>query len=140
LKNVDYLITSRDIPARLTKESDLRKSLPAVREKLGCKLTAATLGQDGALAWDGTQFHYAAAYRVDPVDTTGAGDVFHAGFIYALLQGWPRQKQLDFACTAAALNCTALGARGGIQSVQAIEQLMANGPRHSAAFEFHNSR
>jgi sulfofructose kinase len=140
LKNVDYLITSRDIPARLTSENDLRKSLPAVREKPGCTLAAATLGQDGVLAWDGTAFHYAAAYRVEPVDTTGAGDIFHAGFIYALLRNWPRQKQLDFACAAAALNCTALGARGGIQSVQAIEQLMANGPRHPAAFEFHNSR
>jgi sulfofructose kinase len=140
LKNVDYLITSRDIPARLTSENDLRKSLPAVREKLGCTLAAATLGQDGVLAWDGTAFHYAAAYRVEPVDTTGAGDIFHAGFIYALLRNWPRQKQLDFACAAAALNCTALGARGGIQSVQAIEQLMANGSRHPAAFEFHNSR
>jgi sulfofructose kinase len=140
LKNVDYLITSRDIPARLTKESDLRKSLPEVRDKLGCTLAAATLGQDGVLAWDGTQFHYAAAYRVDPVDTTGAGDIFHAGFIFALLQSWPRQKQLDFACAAAALNCAALGARGGIQSVQAIEQLMANGPRHPAPFESHNSR
>jgi sugar/nucleoside kinase (ribokinase family) len=140
LRNVDYLIASRDIPARLTNENDLQKSLPAVRENLGCTLTAATLGQDVVLAWDGTQFHYAAAYRVHPVDTTGAGDIFHAGFIYGLLQGWPRQKHLDFACAAAALNCTVLGARGGIQSVQAIEQLMANGPRHSAAFEFHNSR
>jgi sulfofructose kinase len=140
LKNVDYLITSRDIPARLTNENDLRKSLPAVREKLGCTLAAATLGQDGVLAWDGTAFHYAAAYRVDPVDTTGAGDIFHAGFIFALLQGWPLKKQLDFACAAAALNCTSLGARGGIQSVQSIEKLMANGSRHSAAFEFHNSR
>jgi sugar/nucleoside kinase (ribokinase family) len=139
LKNVDYLITSRDIPARLTNQNDLRKSLPAVREKLGCTLAAATLGQDGVMAWDGTRFHYAAAYRVDSVDTTGAGDIFHAGFIYALLQGWPHEKQLDFACAAAALNCTALGARGGIQSVQAIEHLMAHGSRHSAAFEFHNS-
>jgi sulfofructose kinase len=131
---VDYLITSRDIPARLTNENDLKKSLPAVREKLGCTLTAATLGQDGVLAWDGAAFHYAAAYRVDAVDSTGAGDIFHAGFIFALLRGWPRQKQLDFACAAAALNCTALGARGGIPSVHAIEQLMAGDSRHSAAF------
>lgn len=136
LKNVDYLITSRDIPARLTNQEDLRKSLPAVREKLGCTLAAATLGQDGALAWDGAAFHYAAAYRVEPVDTTGAGDIFHAGFIFALLRNWPLQKQLDFACAAAALNCTAVGARGGIPSVQNIEQLMANGLRHPAAFEF----
>lgn len=136
LKNVDYLITSRNIPARLTKEEDVCKSLPAVREKLGCALAAATLGQDGVLAWDGAAFHYAAAYRVDPVDTTGAGDIFHAGFIFALLRNWPLQKQLDFACAAAALNCTAVGARGGIPSVQTIEQLMANGLRHPAAFEF----
>jgi sulfofructose kinase len=135
LKSVDYLITSRDIPGRLMEEPDLRKSLPALRERFGCRLTAATLGEEGVLAWDGTQFHYATAFRVKTVDTTGAGDIFHAGFIYGLLQGWPLQQQLDFACAAAALNCTAVGARGGIQSVAAIEQLMATYTRHSQAYE-----
>ncbi len=127
LKSVDFLITSRDIPGRLMEEPDLRKSLPALRERFGCRLTAATLGEEGVLAWDGTQFHYATAFCVQPVDTTGAGDIFHAGFIYGLLQGWPLQRQLDFACAAAALNCTAVGARGGIQSVEAIERLIATG-------------
>ena len=135
LKNINYLITSRDIPGRLMEEPDLQKSLPALRERFGCRLTAATLGEEGVLAWDGTQFHYAAAFRVKTVDTTGAGDIFHAGFIYGLLQGWPLQRQLDFACAAAALNCTAVGARGGIQSVAAIEQLMATCARHSQAYE-----
>ena len=59
-----------------------------------------------------------AAFQVNPVDTTGAGDIFHAGFIYGLLQGWALARQLEFACAAAALNCTALGARGGIQPVE----------------------
>jgi sulfofructose kinase len=135
LKNINYLITSRDIPGRLMEEPDLQKSLPALRERFGCRLTAATLGEEGVLAWDGTQFHYAAAFRVKTVDTTGAGDIFHAGFIYGLLQGWPLQRQLDFACAAAALNCTAVGARGGIQSIAAIEQLMATCARHSQAYE-----
>src|SRR5216684_6061410 len=131
LKTVDYLITSRDIPGRLMEEPDLQKSLPALRKRFGCRLTAATLGEEGVLAWDGKQFHYAAAFRVQPVDTTGAGDIFHAGFIYGLLQGWPLQRQLDFACAAAALNCTAVGARGGIQSIESIEQLIATGARHT---------
>src|SRR5207245_615890 len=61
-------------------------------------------------------------------------DIFHAGFIYALLQGWPLQKQLDFACAAAALNCTAVGARGAIHPVAQIEHLLSTGPRHTAAF------
>jgi len=134
LNNVDYLITSRDIPGRLTEENDLRKSLPALKERFRSRLTAATLGEEGVLAWDGTSFHYAPAFRVDTIDTTGAGDIFHAGFIYGLLQGWPLERQLDFACAAAALNCTAIGARGGIQPVDSIEHLITSGTRHTPAF------
>jgi sulfofructose kinase len=136
LKNVDYLITSRDIPGKLTRDDNLQKSLSAVHSRFGCRLTAATLGQDGVLAWDGEQFHYARAFCVETVDTTGAGDIFHAGFIYGLLQSWPLQRRLDFACAAAALNCTAVGARGGIQSVEKIECLMRTGPRYPEAFLF----
>jgi sulfofructose kinase len=138
LHNVDYLISSRDIPARILNEEDLSKSLPALRERYGCRLTAATLGHEGVLTWDGTAFHYAAAFRVETLDTTGAGDIFHAGFIYGLLQGWPVQRQLDFACAAAALNCRGIGARGGIQSVEKIEALMNTGVRHPAAFDVTN--
>ena len=130
LGNVDYLITSRDIPGRLTGEANLRAALQALQTRYGCRLTAATLGHEGVIAWDGSQFHYAAAFRVEPVDTTGAGDIFHAGFIYGLLQDWPLARQLDFACAAAALNCKAIGARGGIESVEAIENLMRTGERY----------
>jgi sulfofructose kinase len=130
LGNIDYLIASRDIPGRLTGEANLRVALRALQARYGCRLTAATLGHEGVIAWDGSQFHYAAAFRVEPVDTTGAGDIFHAGFIYGLLQGWPLARQLDFACAAAALNCKAIGARGGIQSVEAIENLIGTGARY----------
>jgi len=68
------------------------------------------------------------------IDTTGAGDIFHAGFIYGLLQNWPVQRQLEFACAAAALNCTAAGARGAIKSVHEIESLIVSAPRHPATF------
>ena len=134
LKNVDYLITSRDIPGRLTGKNDLRESLPVVRKRFECTVTAATLGEEGVLAWDGTQFHYVPAFRIEPRDTTGAGDIFHAGFIYGFLQGWQLERQLEFACAAAALNCTALGARGGIRPVGEIERLIAIGGRRPPAF------
>jgi sulfofructose kinase len=130
MKNVDYLIVSRDFPQMICGESDLRNSLPLLQRRFRCRLTAATLGSDGVLAWDGRQFYDASAYQVPVVDTTGAGDIFHAGFIYALLQGWPFQRQLDFACAAAALNCTANGARGGIRTVEEIQKLMVSGHRY----------
>jgi sulfofructose kinase len=135
LENVDYLIVSRDFPAKLTGKTNLRESLAALQRRFGPCLSAATLGTDGVLAWDGSQFCYSAAYRVPAVDTTGAGDIFHAGFIYGLLQNWPLQHILDFACAAAALNCMATGARGGIESIEKIESLMSNGERYPGAYD-----
>ena len=134
LDEVDYLIVSRDFPGQLLDEPDLRKSLATLQSRFKCALSAATLGVEGVLAWDGNEFQHVCAYRVPVVDTTGAGDLFHAGFIYALLQGWGLRRQLAFACAAAALNCTAAGARGRIAAVGEIEDLMANGQRHSSSF------
>jgi len=133
LDNIDYLIVSRDFPARLTGERHLEQALRRMKSRFGCTVTAATLGQDGVLAWDGGHFHLRPAYRVSVADTTGAGDVFHAGFIYGLLQGWPLPRQLDFACAAAALNCTASGARGGIGPLHHVESLMATTERYAIA-------
>ena len=58
------------------------------------------------------------AYKVEAVDTTGCGDVFHAGFIYGLLQGWKIEKSLDFAAWAAAMVSLKLGGRAGIPPVE----------------------
>ena len=132
IENTDYLIVSRDFPQRLVHESRLENALRQIKNRFGCRLTAATLGQDGVLAWDGKQFLHRHAYCVPVADTTGAGDIFHAGFIFGLHRGWPLTKQLDFACAAAALNCEAVGARGNIQSVEAIEKLMATGSRYNS--------
>lgn len=132
VRNVDYLIVSRDFPARLTGERNLPDALKAMRAEYGCRLTAATLGHDGVLAWDGAQLIHRAAYRVNVADTTGAGDIFHAGFLYGLLQNWRLEQQLDFACAAAALNCTSQGARGGIRCVEEIGALMSSTLRYGA--------
>ena len=132
LPKIDYLVASRDFPCRLMDERNLETALRRMQARYGSRLTAATLGEGGVLAWDGNRYHSAAAYRVPVVDTTGAGDVFHAGFLYGLHRGWPLERQLDFACAAAALNCTAVGARGGIGTVAAIEELMTNGRRYPA--------
>ena len=133
IANVDYLIVSRDFPSRLTGERNLERALRTIRNRFRCTITAATLGADGVLAWDGQKLHARAAYRVPVIDTTGAGDIFHAGFIYGLLQNWSLDRQLDFACAAAALNCTCTGARGGIGDVNAIEDLMSTTPRYAMA-------
>jgi sulfofructose kinase len=131
LANVDYVIVSRDFPSRLTAEPDLEQALQKMQRRFNCRLAAATLGQDGVLAFDGQHLLHIPAFRVPVLDTTGAGDIFHAGFIYGLLQGWPLRRKLEFACAAAALNCTAVGARGGIHSLDDIASLIATGSRYA---------
>jgi sulfofructose kinase len=134
LENVDYLIASREFPSRMTGEPSLLYSLPEVARRFGCRVTAATLGADGVLAWDGLKFHYVPAFAVDTVDTTGAGDIFHAGFAYALIRGYPLPQALEFSCAAAALSCMAPGARGGIATLDQIDCLLRTGSRHPPAF------
>src|SRR5262249_32664950 len=95
------------------------------------KVAAMTLGAHGALALEGGQFHYAPAFVVNCVDTTGAGDVFHGAFCYAVLQGMAMREALDFSNAMAALNCTALVARGGIRGLEEVRALMARGERRS---------
>ena len=53
----------------------------------------------------------------------------------ALLQGWPLERQLDFSCAAAAMNCMFAGARGGIKTAEAIEELRASSTRYQPAWE-----
>jgi sulfofructose kinase len=134
IEKVDYLIVSRDVPGWLTGNADLFEALLAIQKKFGCLLTAATLGHEGVLACVGGAFCHRPAYRVDVVDTTGAGDIFHAGFIYGLLREWNLGDALDYACAAAALNCTGTGARGGIQPASAVEKLRASHLRHPTEF------
>ena len=133
LENVDYIIVSRDFPTAHVHEPNLETALKKMLARYDARLAAATLGEQGVLTWDGHRMLHTPAFKVPLVDTTGAGDIFHAGFIYAVLAGWPLERQMDFACAAAAMNCIYSGARGGIRPVSEIEQLMAKDERYQSA-------
>jgi sugar/nucleoside kinase (ribokinase family) len=92
------------------------------------------MGTDGALAWDGSRFHYSPAFDIKPVDTTGAGDVFHAAFAYCVLQGYELPQSLEFCNAAAGLSCLGMGARGGIAVLSKIEELIRTGDRRPSLY------
>ena len=84
---------------------------------LGPRVVGVTLGPEGYVALAGRKVIKRPAYAVEAVDTTGCGDVFHAGFIYGLIQDWEVEKSLDFAAWAAAMVSLKLGGRAGIPSL-----------------------
>jgi sulfofructose kinase len=131
LPNVDYLICSSEFPAGWTGEQDHFKALEIIQNQYGMKVAAMTLGADGALARIDGKYIYSPACVVNTVDTTGAGDVFHGAFCYAVLKGWGMRESLDFSNAMAALNCTAIGARGGITTSEYAFALLERAERRS---------
>jgi sulfofructose kinase len=135
LGSVDYLVASSDFPVQWTSERDPFRALELIQEEYKMRVAAMTLGAHGALARVVDQgvgrFIYSPAFVVNCVDTTGAGDVFHGAFCYAVLEGMPMRDTLEFANAMAALNCTRLGARGGIGTFDAVRALMERAERRS---------
>jgi sulfofructose kinase len=129
LPHVDYLVASSEFPTAWTGQDDPFKALELMQREYGMKVAAMTLGAHGALARENGEFFYSPAFVVNCVDTTGAGDVFHGAFCYAVLQEMPMRDALEFSNAMAALNCTALGARGGIRGLEEIRGLMKRGER-----------
>lgn len=73
-----------------------------------------TLGKDGAVLLDDSEFHHIPAPRVETVDSTAAGDVFNGALAVAVSEGRPLKDAVSFACQAAALSVTRMGAQSSI--------------------------
>lgn len=124
---IDFLIVSANFPPEFTGVADLEDSLLAMKKH--CRgFVAATVGSQGVVAVCGDRCVRFPAFDVHAVDTTGAGDVFHGAFIYALLQNWPLHQIMTFANAAAGLNCTRLGAKENLPSLAEIGQLIDSQP------------
>ena len=127
---IDYLIASANFLPAVTGHNDPFRVLEYMAREYKIPATGMTLGRDGALVFRENRFYYSPGFVVETVDTTGAGDIFHGAFAYGLLKGWNIERILDFSNAMAGLNCTRVGARGGIGTRAEAEKLMATGVRH----------
>lgn len=128
LREIDVIIAAAEFPSQLTGEPDLGRALRAMARTYPAAVVCATLGAEGSLAVVGDREIRTPAFSVPVVDTTGAGDVFRAGFISAWLAAGETvdvEMLLAYANAVAALNCRALGARAGIPTAAEVEQLLA---------------
>lgn len=90
--------------------------------KYGAEIVAVTMGAQGCIVLNGDEFHEVPGFKVDVVDTTGAGDAFHGGFVYGMLQGLPLHEIGRFANACGAYCCTGIGARavGGHEEISGL--------------------
>jgi sugar/nucleoside kinase (ribokinase family) len=85
-----------------------------------------TLGKGGALIYCAGEFMESPAYDVPGGcrDTTGAGDAFHSGFLYGLLNDEDVETSLRYANAVAALKCRELGARTALPTREELKSFL----------------
>lgn len=125
---VDALISSSEFPHRLTGISDERAALVEIKARYGCALVGMTRGTRGALIYQEGVFVESPAFEVPGGcrDTTGAGDAFHAGFLYGLLTGEEIEASLKLANAIAALKCRSLGARTSLPTQAELDEFIVS--------------
>ncbi len=116
-------IFSAHVPAALTGENDPARALQMLRGDYPQWLCV-TLGIDGAMLLEGDRLHHVPAFAVEALDTTGAGDIFRAAFIHALLQRRRPIEILKFATAAAAMSCTREGAMTSVPVLDEVQRLL----------------
>lgn len=124
IREIDFLITSSSFPKLFTGISDREKALLEL-QKYTPGFLCSTLGHEGSMALVDGEILYTQGFRVKTVDTTGAGDVFHGGFIYGLLQNWEISEILKFSNAVAALKCRDLGGRKGIPTLEEVQRFLS---------------
>lgn len=114
LRSIDVVIAAEAFPAAYTGVPALGEALARLQADCGAPVVCVTLGEEGSLARvDGHEVR-TPAFRVPVVDSTGAGDVFRAGFVAAWLHGGPgidAEEAFRWANAVAAMKCRGLGAR-----------------------------
>ena len=120
---VDWLVVAEPFPAAYTGLSHPEAAARALLA-LGAEILVITHGERGCQVWTGEGHFQAPGFAVQAVDTTGAGDAFHGGFIHGMLQGWNLRRVAAFANAVAALNCQTLGGRRGLPSLRQVETLV----------------
>jgi len=128
VSQIDVLIASSRFAAPLVGEDcPAEKALEAL-SRFGPQAIVITLGSRGSVGWNRGELVAQAAFPVEVVDTTGAGDVYHGAYIYGLLRGWDMKKCMRFASATSALKCRAIGARAGIPTLQQVTQFLETHP------------
>jgi sugar/nucleoside kinase (ribokinase family) len=124
LEHLDYLLPNDEQVLGLTGAATLTDGCRALLDRgVGC--VAATCGADGALVVDAEGAHAVPAFAIEPVDTTGCGDAFSAGFLRGRSLGRGHAESAVLGCAAAALVAAGLGSDHGDFDLAAADAFAA---------------
>ena len=127
VERADVFIPCKAAAAELLGTSDIRGSIRRLQAEKE-QIVAVTMGDKGCLIYDGDKIHEIPGFKVDVIDTTGAGDAFHGGFVYGLLNNFSIDKIGEFSNACGAYCCTGVGARHS-GTLEKINEIISNNTR-----------
>lgn len=107
--------------------SEAREAALALRE-LGPRKVIIKLGAQGCVVLDDEAATWVPGFSVDAIDATAAGDAFNGALATALTRGQALLDATRFACAAAAISVTRLGATPSLACLAEVETLLASHP------------
>ena len=124
LSVVDHLIIGIDLAGAITQKQNVEEMVRKIAnpQRAACVVTA---GANGCWysEYGGEVYHF-PAYKVNVVDTTGCGDVFHGVYAAALVRGEPVSQAVQVASASAAIKATRPGGRAGIPDLASVEAFL----------------
>ncbi|WP_343210113.1 carbohydrate kinase family protein [Anaerolentibacter hominis] len=124
----DFMMPSLEEATYVTGETDPDKIADWFLAA-GVKNVVLKLGGDGCFVKNAQERFYTDPFQIEPVDTTGCGDNFVAGFTHCLIRGKSLRECADFACGVGALNALGIGAHLTVKSEQHVLDFMNSTPR-----------
>jgi len=122
-RRCDYVVASEAFAEGLGWELT-PQALIDESKALGARALTITLGGEGSITVANGRIIRVPAFKIKAVDSTGAGDVFHGGYIFGLLHGWDLECVVRFASAVAALKCRHMGGRTGIPRLDEVRQFL----------------
>lgn len=123
LQEADIFFPNETEVLHITKEKDIYKAVTILSKYSG--IVAAKRGKQGAIAISNGQIFENPAYDTgDPIDTTGAGDSFNAGFIYGFLQGYDIKKCLQYGTACGSVSTSRIGGASSCATIDEVEDLI----------------
>jgi ribokinase len=123
LRHTDIIFSSEEGICMLTESSTVDDGFEKILSA-GPDIVVLNMGSRGASLFTSKVRYSTKVYDVPVRDTTGAGDCFHAAFLYGILSDWNLQHCMEFANAASAILIQKIGARRGLPTLLEVQNFM----------------
>ena len=118
----DYIVCSLEFAKDYTESNDIDTMMKKLKDDFKGEVII-TLEDKGCCYYQGDDVKTIKSIPIKPIDTTGAGDIFHGAFVYGLISKWDMYKILSFSCTTSGMSVTKLTGRKSIFPLNQIESV-----------------